>query len=233
MKVLGLGKAETFSQKFRTETERLHWDGVLVKGRTEFIQALRQFGPDLVYIEANGLSDLEALKEIPFPIQAPIVAFSTNMTEDFLVQGFEMGVDAYWSYEQFSSRMLEARSRSLLRLQGHGPGKRLIPHLNLLIDSERYTISINEQVVSLTLTEFKVLRELACGDSPIVSRAEIESHVSGGGEVRKRSLDVHICAIRKKIEPLGLKIDSIRGVGYRLSPCRVEPEVLNSGDGTT
>jgi len=66
------------------------------------------------------------------------------------------------------------------------------------------------------LTEFKILRELASEDSKVVSRLEIQTRVFGEGKLSNRSLDVHVCALRKKVKARGLEIDSVRGVGYRL-----------------
>ena len=90
----------------------------------------------------------------------------------------------------------------------------------MTVDSEHYTAEVGGKALNLTLTEFKILRELACEDVKVISRSEIQSRVFGEAKLSTRSLDVHVCSLRKKIKAVGLDIDSVRGVGYRLSPCR-------------
>jgi DNA-binding response OmpR family regulator len=94
-----------------------------------------------------------------------------------------------------------------------------VPRLSLVLDSQRYKVEVRGRQLSLTLTEFKILRALATEQSLIVSRKELQTEAFNADQISKRSLDVHICSLRKKLAPQGLDIASVRGVGYRLNPC--------------
>jgi DNA-binding winged helix-turn-helix (wHTH) protein len=95
----------------------------------------------------------------------------------------------------------------------------IIPQLGIEIDFERTRVYAEGNSLDLTLMEFKIMRELARKGSQVVARHTIQKEILNKTETG-RSLDVHICSLRKKIKPYGLYIESIRGVGYRLMPGR-------------
>jgi DNA-binding response OmpR family regulator len=201
------------------EADKLHWNAVYVSDRSSMAQAVRQYDPDLLLIEVINTADLDWWREAGKGCKLPVIFLNTELNEEFLSNALNSGADAFLPKHMFSSRHFEARIRSLLRRQGLGQNKRFIARLNLMVDSEHYTAEINGQGLELTLTEFKILRELAAEDTRVISRLEIQTRVFGQAKLSNRSLDVHVCSVRKKIKPLGLDIDSVRGVGYRLSPC--------------
>ena len=87
-------------------------------------------------------------------------------------------------------------------------------------DGERQIARVGDNRLTLTLTEIRLLRELAAMDLDVAARDALEACVFGGDGGKRRSLDVHICSLRKKLKAAGLMIESVRGVGYRLNPCR-------------
>lgn len=149
----------------------------------------------------------------------PVLFLNQELTSDFAARAFECGVDGLVPKVIFSRRLLAARVKSYIRRQGIADNRRFVPRLELILDSQRYKVEIRGSLISLTLTEFKILRELATDQEKVVSRKDIQGQVFGEEQVSKRSLDVHICSLRKKLEPYNLDIDSVRGVGYRLNPC--------------
>jgi DNA-binding response OmpR family regulator len=122
--------------------------------------------------------------------------------------------------KQTSVELLMAKLRALLRRQAPPVGRRYTPNLDLIIDSERYQVEVRGKGLNLTMTEFRILRELVFAEGRVVSRLELQAKVFGHSENLNRSLDVHVCALRKKFKPHGVEIGSVRGVGYRVSPCR-------------
>jgi DNA-binding response OmpR family regulator len=99
-------------------------------------------------------------------------------------------------------------------------GERHFPRFDLHIDGERQIARIGATRLDLTLTELRLLRELAGVRFDSVARDVLEACALGTGGASRRALDVHICSLRKKLKTAGLAIQSVRGVGYRLNPCR-------------
>lgn len=107
------------------------------------------------------------------------------------------------------------------------------PRLGLSIDGERQLAIVGETRLNLTLTELRLLRELAGFEDADVSREILERAVLGAENENKQALTVHICTLRKKLRPFGLTIESVRGVGYRLNPCPSDDALLMSADATS
>jgi DNA-binding response OmpR family regulator len=221
MKLLCVSEDEAINDKVRAESHRLNWSTVVVNDRKTIGQALVQHNPDLLLVEVDDLKDLNWWIETKVSNEKPIIFLNTELTEHFLADALDAGADAFLPKTLFSSRHFEARIKSLLRRQHQmGMPKRHVNRLKMTIDSEHYTAEVESHTLNLTLTEFKILRELACEDARVVSRAEIQSRVFGEAKLSTRSLDVHVCSLRKKLKPVDLDVDSVRGVGYRLNPCR-------------
>lgn len=220
MKLLCLSPNDTLSQKMRVEADRLSWSMVVERDRNQISQAVRQHDPDLLLVDVGGIGDLDWWKATERPALKPVIFLNQEMTEEYFSVALMSGADAFIPTHLFSPRHFEARVRSLLRRRDFSQAKRYIARLGLTVDSERYCAEVADKSVELTLTEFKILRELACEEPKIIPRTEIQTRVFGKASLNTRSLDVHVCALRKKIKPIDLDIDSVRGVGYRLSPCR-------------
>ena len=221
MKLLCVSEDKSLSNKVCVESHRLNWDTVVVNDRKEIGQAMRHYDPDMLLVEVQNLKDLDWWIEVALPHVKPEIFLNTEITEAFMALALDAGADAFLPTSLFSSRHFEARVKSLLRRQQQfGVAKRHVPRLNMTVDSEQYTAEVGGLVLNLTLTEFKILRELACEDAKVISRADIQNRVFGEAKLSTRSLDVHVCSLRKKIKSTGLDVDSVRGVGYRLSPCR-------------
>ena len=83
----------------------------------------------------------------------------------------------------------------------------------------------NNKLLNLTLTEFKMLEALVAAAGKVLSRSTLMSHAMGPGVmVTKRTIDVHITALRRKLGECGDHgdhgdlIQTVRGVGYQLDP---------------
>ena len=86
----------------------------------------------------------------------------------------------------------------------------------LVIDSAKYVISINDDVVGLTLSEFDLLSLLANKKGWVFTRGQIVDAIRGENyAVTERSVDVIIAGLRKKLKNYAFVIETVRGVGYR------------------
>ncbi len=101
------------------------------------------------------------------------------------------------------------------------------PDLGMQIDNEQCRISIDGKDLNLTVTEFKILKELTQKLDQVTNRTVIQKKVLGRSG-RTRSLDVHICSLRKIVQWHGLDIQSVRGVGYRLVKMGAKDAAFNA-----
>ena len=74
------------------------------------------------------------------------------------------------------------------------------------------------EVMDLTYSEFRMLEMLISNQGRVLSRKQITSFIQGEDVVAAgRTIDTHISSLRKKLGPYGDKIETVRGVGYRIS----------------
>jgi len=111
---------------------------------------------------------------------------------------------------------LRARVSRALWARADGDEGSVLRRGGLVIDLERYTVSVDGAVVDLTYKEFELLRFLAANEGKPFTREALLNRVWGydyyGGS---RTVDVHIRRIRAKIEGREQYIDTVRNVGYR------------------
>jgi DNA-binding response OmpR family regulator len=219
MKLLCLSEDQALSHQIVEEANHQQWKAIVVRNRDEVANQMNEHNPDMLLIDVGSIEDLDWWQEKGLTDLKPVLFLNKELTAEFVVRAFECGADGLVPKSLFSRRFLAARVKAYLRRQGIADSRRYVQRLSLVLDSQRYKVEVKGTSVNLTLTEFKILRELATEKEKVVARQEIQSQVFGIQQVSKRSLDVHICSLRKKLSPYSLDIDSVRGVGYRLSPC--------------
>ena len=188
----------------------------------EGLNLIRSEVPDLVLLDLmlpgmDGLSICRQMKSDSSMREIPIIIASAKGEESDVVIGLEMGADDYLA-KPFSPRELLARIRAVLRRGAPTADVRddRIVVRDLIIDSRKHEVKINNRVVSLTSTEFKLLHHLASSRGRAFSREQLLNRVVGMGVVVvDRNIDVHIRALRKKLGNHSDMIQTIRGVGYR------------------
>jgi len=87
----------------------------------------------------------------------------------------------------------------------------------LLLDPDSFDVHLAGERIHLTLSEFKLLRELMMNLDQILGREHLIQKVQGEGiAVVDRAIDTHVFSLRKKLGALGDRIETVRGSGYRL-----------------
>lgn len=120
-------------------------------------------------------------------------------------------------FENCNSEAVFAQLNSFTKCCGkRNSMRRFFPKLDLLIDLERYLIEIHGESLDVTLTELKIMRELTSEDGQIVPRRLLTERALHQFSPSARSLDVHVCSLRRKLRKYGIGIEPIRGIGYRL-----------------
>lgn len=171
---------------------------------------------DLMLPDMDGLEVCRRLRGESRTAAIPIIMLTAKAAEADRVVGLEFGADDYIT-KPFSPRELVARVKAVLRRAGgQQEPKDVLRRGALVIDSARHEVTCQGDAVSLTATEFRILRFLAESPGRVYSRDEI---IDGGlgrdVAVLDRTVDVHVLAIRRKLGRCAGYIETLRGVGYR------------------
>ncbi|RKY77035.1 DNA-binding response regulator [candidate division KSB1 bacterium] len=194
-----------------------------VKTGEAALQLVEEETPDLIILdlmlpEMDGLEVCRILKSNENTSDIPIIMLTAKGEETDIVVGLEIGADDYVT-KPFSPRVLLARTKALLRRKTKEPIlKEIIQVENLVIDTGKYLVTIEGKPISLTSTEFNLLRFLAQHRGKVFTRNQLLDNVwKDETFVIDRTVDVHIRSLRKKLGSAANLIETVRGVGYRLA----------------
>ncbi len=211
--------------KFHLQREGV--DVTTTRSGRRALELARQSIPDLMVLDLmlpdlDGLEVCRRLKEHDETKEIPVVMLTARGSEADIVAGIEMGADDYVT-KPFSPRVLMARLQNAMRkrnVQGVEQQDNVLIRCagKLIIDRERHVVMCDGKTLSLTITEFEMLFMLAKRPGFVRTRDQIISSVHGPLTVlSQRTIDVHITAIRRKMEEFGESIETVRGVGYRFT----------------
>jgi two-component system OmpR family response regulator len=175
---------------------------------------------DVLMPELDGLS---VCRELRRDSQIPIIFLSSRGEEIDRILGLELGGDDYVS-KPFSPRELVTRVKTVLRRAasvGLAPVEKDTPDKimfqRLCMDLGRHEVRVDSHSISLTVSEFSLLRTLLSQPARAFTRATLLDRVCGDDVyVTERTIDTHVRRIRQKLEPFGIDpIETVHGVGYR------------------
>ena len=174
---------------------------------------------DLVILDIQlpDINGLELIKTIRSISAVPILVLTESTEEADAVLAFEYGADDFMT-KPFSTRELVSRVRAILRRSSTGDPDERIKVGPIMIDSENYEAFRNGEKMILTLKEYELLKALASSPGRVLSRDFLLDRIWGHeyyGETR--TVDVHIRHIRHKLGDDAGMIETVRGVGYKLT----------------
>lgn len=163
-----------------------------------------------------GLSGLDVLRRLRArKSRMPVLLLTALDTLADRVRGLDLGADDYLT-KPFDLPELEARVRALLR-RGHGSPAPDLMHGRLRLDTAGRRLFHDDQPVELSARELALFELLLIKEGRVVSKEHMANHLYGwGDEVGPNAIEVSVYRVRKKLEPLGCKIRTIRGMGYLL-----------------
>ena len=211
----------------RFHCEREGMDARAVGTGKVAIELVKREVPDLMILDlmlpdVGGIEVCRRVKQWPESREMPVVMVTAKGEETDIVAGLEIGADDY-VVKPFSPRVLMARVRAVLRRRAELQETTLDNRLErlegkLVIDPDRHVVSANGSPVDLTVTEFGILNHLAQRPGFVRTRDQIIAAVHGRNVVlSSRTIDVHVTALRKKLEGLAWCVETVRGVGYRFA----------------
>jgi len=178
---------------------------------------------DLMLPGIQGLEVCRRLRADPELGSVPIVMLTAKGEEVDKVLGLEMGADDYIT-KPFSVKELAARVKAVLRRTDAGRPREeseIFEFKGLRIDMKSYEVTVDGRRVTLSPTEFKLLRFLTRNPGRVYSRDQILDRVWGDESfVEPRTVDVHVRRLRAQIERdenSPAYIVTVRGVGYKFA----------------
>jgi DNA-binding response OmpR family regulator len=197
----------------------------LARSGEEGLTIAGELAPDLVLLDVRlpGIDGFEVLRRLRASgSKAPVLMLTARDEEMDKVIGLELGADDYLS-KPFGLRELMSRIKALLR-RAYGDladavGGRLIRHRDLVIDLERRRVQRGNNRISLTATEFEILRHLASKPGRVFSRRELLELVRDyeALDQDEKTINVHVSHLREKLEDDPSNpgfILTVRGAGY-------------------
>jgi two-component system OmpR family response regulator len=160
-----------------------------------------------------GISGLEVLKRLRARRSTmPVLLLTALDSLQDQVRGLDLGADDYLS-KPFDLPVLEARVRALLRR-----GSNSTPYLEhglLKFDTVGRRVYYDRKPLELSPRELAVLELLLMREGRVVSKEQMVNHLYGwGDEVGDNAIEVYVYRLRRKLEPLGCEIRTVRGMGY-------------------
>ena len=187
------------------------------------LRKARQHGADLILLDLmlpdiDGLEICRRLRRDPLTQRVPVIMVTAKGEESDIVLGLGVGADDYIP-KPFSPRELVARVKAVLRRgppRGEeGPPERVVRG-PLVVDASRHEAMLAGEPLTLTATEFRLLHFLAAHPGRVFTREQLLRRVMGENVVLiDRNIDVHVRAIRQKLDEHRDLIETVRGVGYR------------------
>lgn len=204
------------------ETLRLVGFTALTSSRgVDAINAIRNSHVDLVLLDINmpimdGFQVLERIRELRPTM--PVIMLSARQEKHDVIEGLRKGADDYVA-KPFSVEEVVMRINAVLRRTHGDINASRIAVGPISIDVDTFKVTFNEEDVSLSKTEFRLLHYLMEREGKVVSKEILLDAVWGYDfETSTNVVDTYISYLRKKLHRDGYEgIKTIRGVGFQIS----------------
>ncbi|MCX7096482.1 MAG: response regulator transcription factor [Methylococcales bacterium] len=168
---------------------------------------------DLGLPDIDGLELLRRIRRLKLPL--PILILTARDGVNDRVTGIEQGADDYMA-KPFELRELEARINALIR-RCYGGFSHAIVIGNLELDTQNHRVLLEGQPLALSAREYGVLEILLLQAGKVVAKDRIAQRLSVDGDaLTDNAIEIYVHRLRKRLEPHGVLIRTIRGLGYLL-----------------
>lgn len=170
---------------------------------------------DIMLPEEDGISVLKWLRSRSETAELPVIMLTAKASEYDKVAGLDAGADDYIA-KPFGTMELISRIKALLRRTK--TEDKVYTAGDIILNPKSHTVTARGEAVALTLKEFEMLRLMLKNRGTVFSRDRLLEEIWGydyDGE--NRTVDVHIKTLRTKLGDSGAVIETVRGVGYKIS----------------
>ena len=206
------------------EVYTLNSTGFEAKGVADgdaFRAALREQKPELVLLDVmlpgeDGVSLLRFLKSSPETAEIPVIMATAKGMEYDKIQSLDLGADDYL-VKPFGMMEMVSRVKAVLRRCRPAPVQHILKSDGLTVNLDEHTVTADSERVQLTYKEFELLRLFLSHPGVAFPRDQLFSEIWGEDYIGEtRTVDMHIRTLRQKLGKYGARIETVRGVGYRL-----------------
>ncbi|MCK5869888.1 phosphate regulon transcriptional regulatory protein PhoB [Methylococcaceae bacterium CS1] len=149
----------------------------------------------------------------------PVILVTAKGEEADKIRGLDIGADDYVT-KPFSPKELVARIKAVLRRSGKIHDLTQIKFQDIILDTEQHRVSIADQEVDVSPTEFRLLSFFLTHPDKVYNRTQLLDQVWGRSVyIEERTVDVHIRRLRKILATYQRAewLQTVRGFGYRFS----------------
>ena len=187
----------------------------------EFYTALADTVPELIMLDImlpgeDGISILKRLKADARTADIPVIMATAKGMEYDKIQSLDLGADDYL-VKPFGMMEMVSRVKAVLRRCRPAPVQHILKSDGLTVNLDEHTVTADSERVQLTYKEFELLRLFLSHPGVAFTRDQLFSEIWGEDYIGEtRTVDMHIRTLRQKLGKYGARIETVRGVGYRL-----------------
>lgn len=221
MRVLVVEDEPSFVEALRVALGREGFEVAVAEDGRAGLEGFRADRPDVVLLDLMlpGMAGLDVLRAIRRESSVPVIVVSAKDHESDVVAALELGADDYVT-KPYSVRELLARIRAATRRSALVGGPVTITVGSATLDRSSFRLRLDNGEHDLPKKEFEVLEILMEQAGRVVPREDFLDRVWGYTWLEEtRTLDQHIRRLRRRLESCEgtPRIETVRGVGYRLS----------------
>ncbi len=174
----------------------------------------------LLDLSLPGMGGLELLRILraqtePKAARLPVMIMTAHNSVPERVAGLDAGADDYL-VKPFALEELHARVRSVLR-RYHGPSLESIAYRDLVLDLQTRQVTMGTFTLALSKRESVLLEALMSHPGrPVEKDRLLDALGALNDDLSDNAVEVYVHRLRKKLEPLGMEIRTLRGIGYSL-----------------
>jgi two-component system, OmpR family, phosphate regulon response regulator PhoB len=230
LKILSIEDDRSIVELLRYNLEEAGYEFHAAYDGRDGVEMARLKLPDIILLDImlpilDGVEVCRRLRAIPELDSALIIMLSAKSEEVDQLVGFNMGADDY-VVKPFSIKVLLERIKSLQRRRTR-KGTDVVLDQGIKIDRLKHRAYVDEKLIDLTPSEFRLLETLMRQPGRAFDRSElIDTALGADTLVLERTIDVHIRALRKKLGRFADRIETVRGIGYRFSEANHQDEAM-------
>jgi two-component system alkaline phosphatase synthesis response regulator PhoP len=203
--------------ELRAELAQRGFDCLIVPYNDEAIEQIVGQSPEVMLLDADeaptGSEAWELAQSIRQDMNIPLIALMSREKLNDLDSSLDDFVVKPWEANEVTVRI-----KRILKQKGNIDDENIIKCGDLVIDLDKYEVSLKGKPIMLTFREYQLLKFLASNKGKVFTREALLNKVWGwdyyGGD---RTVDVHIRRLRSKIEdPTHTFIETVRNIGYKL-----------------
>ncbi len=207
---------------YALESQGFETEGFLNYG--DFKEKIKNDMPDLVILDimlpdTDGITILKNIKSDENLKDIPVIMLTAKNSEIDIVKALDIGAEDYIT-KPFGVLEMASRVKAVLRrCEKTIISTNKIVFGDIVMDTQRHLITVNNQKIELTLKEYSLLKLFITNPQKVFTRENIMDTVWGDSYVgESRTVDMHIKTLRQKLRAMGDAIVTIRGVGYKIEP---------------